>query len=283
MIGAYTLLAPFLVLLMVAGVLPFSYAIIKSLQAKGGGFAGFENFQTIVSDFRFEQSFRNVGITALWFLPLIVLAAVGLAILAHASSPRLSASMRFVFYIPGAFAGMANFVLWLYVLDPTVSPISGAWNSLGWDTLGAVVQPGHLPQILTVMLLFQGLGAWLLIIYGGLNSISEEVMEAAAIDGANAFRRAWHIQIPILRPWIGYLILMNTAYVLQLFLEPALLAQATNGKISPDWTPNQLSFTYAFGILNEQAAAAMSVILLMITLTIGMVIVTRTKLFGDPQ
>lgn len=281
--SAYLLLLPFLALLLVAGVLPAGYAIAMAFRNSAGGFAGLDNFATITSDFRFRDAFQHVLVTMGVFLPVIVVCAVGLALLCHASGPRLSTGMRFAFYIPGALAGMANFMLWLYVLDPTVSPVRGLWSSLGLGTLAEVAAPGHLPPILTAMLLFQALGSWLLIVYGGLNGISEEILEAARLDGASAWRRAIHIQIPLIRPWIGYLALMNVAYVFQLFLEPALLARATNGTISPDWSPNQLSFTYAFTVLDQNAAAAMSVILLLVTMCIGLVIVTRTNLFGDAE
>lgn len=281
--SAYLLLLPFLVLLVVAGVLPAGYAVYTAFTDPAGGFAGLDNFTRIAGDFRFTQSFVHVGLTMAVFLPVIVVAAVGLALLCHASSERLSRTMRFAFYIPGALAGMANFMLWLYILDPTVSPLRDLWRGMGLDTLAMVAQPGNLPPILTAMMLFQGLGSWLLIVYGGLNGIPPEVIEAAKIDGAGPWRRAISVQIPLIRPWIGYLALMNVAYVFQLFLEPALLARATNGTISPDWSPNQLSYTYAFTILDQHAAAAMSLILLVITLGIGLLIVTRTNLFGDAE
>ena len=77
------------------------------------------------------------------------------------------------------------------------------------------------------------------------------------------------MKLPMIRPWLGYMTLLNLAYGFQLFLEPQVLSQVTHGLISPQWTPNQLSFTYAYQILDTPAAAAMSVILLLITLGLG--------------
>jgi multiple sugar transport system permease protein len=57
----------------------------------------------------------------------------------------------------------------------------------------------------------------------------------------------------------------------------------THGLISPQWSPNQLSYTYAYQILDTPAAAAMSVILLVITLTLGLLIVLRSGLFADDK
>jgi multiple sugar transport system permease protein len=103
------------------------------------------------------------------------------------------------------------------------------------------------------------------------------------MDGAGSWRVARDIKLPLIRPWLGYMLLLNIAYGFQLFLEPSLLGEATHGLVSPTYTPNELSYTYAFQILNTQAAAAMSVILLVITLAIGLLVVTRVGLFKDAK
>jgi multiple sugar transport system permease protein len=69
---------------------------------------------------------------------------------------------------------------------------------------------------------------------------------------------------------------MNFAYGFQIFLEPQVLNEVAQGLISPQWSPNQLSYTYAYAVGNTGAAAALSIILLVITLAIAMVVVTRT-------
>ena len=89
--------------------------------------------------------------------------------------------------------------------------------------------------------------------------------------------------LPIIRPWLGYMLLLNVAYGFQLFIEPQVMSQVTHGQISPQWSPNQLSYTYAYQILDTGAAAAMSVILLMISLGLGLWIVLRSGLFADER
>jgi len=146
-----------------------------------------------------------------------------------------------------------------------------------------VAQPGHLPMILAAMLFFQGCGTWLVIVNGGLNGIPDEVIEAAVVDGAGPWAMARMIMLPIIRPWIGYMLLLNIAYGFQLFIEPQVMSQVTHGQISPQWSPNQLSYTYAYQILDTGAAAAMSVILLVISLVLGLWIVLRSGLFADER
>ncbi|HEY8912748.1 sugar ABC transporter permease [Lacisediminihabitans sp.] len=289
--GAWTLLAPYIVLLMIAGIIPIVYAIFVSLQKTPTnlepnltGFGGFDSFVTAFTDYRFTQTFINIFSVLVIWLPLMIVGIVGLALLVHASPGRFGNSMRFIYYIPGALTGVANLMLWVYLLNPTQSPIAGLWHTLGFGTIKAVVAtPGTLPIILTAMLFFQGIGTWVVIVNGGLNGIPEEIFEAASIDGANAWHLAWRIKLPLIRPWIGYAALMNLAYGFQLFLEPYLLDQVAGGALPDQYTPTQLGFWFAFSNANFPAAAAMSLVVLVITLAIGLIIVFRSGLFGEEE
>lgn len=288
--GAWMLMAPYVVLLLVAGIIPVGYAFVTALQKPptplepDPGFGGIESFRTVVGDYRFVETFLNIFATLVVWLPIMMVGIVGLALLIHASPGRFGSTMRFVYYIPGALAGIANFVLWVYLLNPSQSPIEGFWSLLGIDTIKqAVATPGHLPFILTAMMFFQGVGSWIIVVSGGLNGISEDVLEAAQLDGAGAWQLAWHVKLPIIRPWVGYAALMNLAYGFQLFLEPQLLDQVSSNALADQWTPTQLGYAFAFSNYNFPAAAAMSLILLVITLAIGLVIVFRSGLFGDEE
>ena len=289
--GAWILLTPYLVLLLIAGVIPIAYAIFVSLQQTPTnlqpdltGWGGGQAFVTAFTDFRFFQTFANIFSVLIIWLPLMIFGIIVLALLVHASPGRFGNSMRFIYYIPGALAGVANLMLWVYLLNPAQSPIGEFWHALGFDTIKAVVAtPGNLPPILTAMLFFQGVGTWIVIVNGGLNGIPDEIFEAASIDGANAWQTAWRIKLPLIRPWIGYAALMNLAYGFQLFLEPYLLDQVAGGALPDQYTPTQLGFWFAFSGSNFPAAAAMSLVILVITLAIGLIIVFRSGLFGEEE
>jgi len=288
--GAWILTAPYLVLLLIGGIIPVGYALATAFQRPStplqpnGGFGSIESFRTVVTDFRFAETFLNIFTTLLVWLPIMMIGIVGLALLVHASPGRFGSTMRFVYYIPGALAGVANLVLWVYLLNPSQSPIEGFWHVVGIDTIKqAVATPNHLPFILAAMMFFQGVGSWIIVVNGGLNGIGDEVLEAASMDGANAWQVAWHVKLPIIRPWIGYAALMNLAYGFQLFLEPQLLDQVAGNALPDQWTPTQLGYAFAFSNYNFPAAAAMSLILLVITLVIGLLIVFRSGLFGEER
>lgn len=287
--SAWILLSPYILLFLVAAAIPIGYALWISMQRAPtlvnptSGFGGFDSFVTAFTDYRFLDTFINIfTVMAVW-LPLMLLGIVSLALLVHASPGRFGGAMRFIYYIPGALSGIANFVLWVYLLHPTQSPLAPLWQGLDLTTLKQVVTTDNLPAILTAMLFFQGVGTWIVIVNGGLNGIPDEIFEAAQLDGANAWQLAWRVKLPLIRPWIGYAALMNLAYGFQLFLEPYLLRQISSGSIDNAWAPTQLGYAFAFTNRNFPAAAAMSIILLIITLAIGLIIVFRSGLFGDEK
>lgn len=286
--GAWTLLGPYLALLLIGGIIPIGYALWVSfqvsptlLQPNATGFGGLQAYVKAVTDFRFAQSFEDIFSVLIIWLPVMIVAVVGLALLVHASPGRFGSIMRFIYYIPGALGGVANLMLWVYLLNPGQSPISGFLSALGFTTIKQVVATaGDLPIILSAMLLLQGLGQWVVTVNGGLNSIPDEILEAASLDGANAWQLAWRVKLPMIRQWIGYAALLNLAYGFQLFLEPYLLNQVASGALPSEYTPTQLGYWFAFVGGDFPAAAAMSVIIVVITLAIGLIVVFRSGLFS---
>lgn len=277
--GALLLLAPYLAVMLFVGVTPTIYALEQSVVRGDGGFAGLANFTTVFQSFAFGASFLDVAELLAAWLPLMVVGVLLLALLVDATRGWFGRTAMFLYYIPGALAGMTNLILWLLLLDPTVSPANFLLRALGATSLdGILASPSTVIWVIAAMLFFQGAGSWIVIVVGGLNSIPDDVEAQARIDGCDRLKLAWFIKLPIIRPWIGYLILMNFAYGFQIFLEPQVLSTAVQGLISPQWSPNQLSYTYAYSVGNIGAAAALSVVLLAITLALGVLTVTRTGL-----
>ncbi|MCL4319601.1 MAG: sugar ABC transporter permease [Firmicutes bacterium] len=279
-LDSWLLVAPFIILLFLAGVVPAVYAVVESFTSSTtGGFAGLTNYHTVISNFSFWSSFEDVGILLLVWLPILIVGVVLLALLIDATRNWFGHLMMFIYYIPSALVGIANFMLWMLLIDPTVSPVKFLLHAIGVTTLdGILASQFRVIFVLAFMLFFEGAGSWLLIVYGGLNSIPGEVLEAARIDGCSTWNMIRYVKLPLIAPWIGYMALMNFAYGFQLVLEPQLLSIIGQGLISPQWSPNQLSYTFAYSIGNIGAAAALSIIMLLITLGIAFVIVTRTSI-----
>jgi multiple sugar transport system permease protein len=279
-LAGYLFVSGYAILLVAFGIFPTLYAVYLSLTNDRGQFAGLNQFITVVQDYRFGPAFTNILIyLVMWLVILVVLTVVVAVILRSRMKPRLSAIFRFLFYIPGALAGVSSVLVWMFMLDPGVSPISGLLNALGYSTFSEVIAPQNLPVIFVFIAFWTGAGGWIVVMYGALNNIPDEILEAARMDGAGPWKSAWFIQIPMISKWIAYMTILAFAAGTQLFIEPQLLQAASLGRLNPTWSPNQLAFVLAFQFGNFNEAAAVSIFLLVIGLVGAGILVTRSGLF----
>ena len=270
----------YVVLLLAFGIGPMLYALYLAF-TKAGAFVGLDNFVKVFGDFRFFPAVQHVSaFVAIWLVSLIVFVLL-LALVVHSVRVRwLSATSRFLFYIPGALAGSASVMLWLFMLDPSVSPVAVVLNQFGFTSFIQTVALGNLPVIFTVIAFWTGAGGWIIIMYGALNTISPDVMEAARIDGAGPVKTAWYIQIPLLRKWIAYMAIISLAAGIQLFVEPKILSLASRGVVPKDYSLNQLAYVFAFGSQADfNGSAAISILLLVVAMGLAAFFVFRGGLF----
>jgi len=277
--GAAFVLAylPFLILF---GVAPTIYALDLAFTDANGGWVGFHNFVRTYEDFRFLPAFKHILLYTVVWLGALMVFVVGLALLLHGRANRVSSAYRFLFYIPGALAGAAAVVIWLFMLDPTVSPASFLLHHvLGADIFAQSIAPGNLPYIFAMIAFWTGAGAWIVVMYGALNTIPPDLEEAARIDGAGAFTIAFRLKLPLMRKWIAYMLILSFATGTQLFVEPELVQHASFGLVPDTWSANQLAYQIAFRYADFNGAAAIAVDLLALGLVGALIIVTRSGLF----
>jgi len=277
--AAYVFVSGYIVLLVTFGVAPTLYGIWLSISNSRGQLVGLGQFTRVFSDYRFGPALTHIGAyLAFWLVTLMVL-VVGLTLMLHGRMRRASVTLRFLYYLPGALAGAASVLLWLILLDPAASPIGRMFSVLGWNSLAEVIAPDHLPLLFTVIAFWTGAGGWIVVMYGALNNIPHEVLEAARLDGANAVQTALHIQLPMIRKWVAYMLILAFATGTQLFVEPQLVSTASWGMVPDSWAPNQLAYDYAFQAGDFNGSAAVSVVLLAIGAAGAAVVVFRARLF----
>ena len=271
---------PYLPFLIVFGIAPTIYALDLAFTNAGGGWVGFHNFVRAYDDFRFVPAFKHILIYTIVWLGALMVFVVGLALLLHGRATRVSATYRFLFYIPGALAGAAAVVIWLFMLDPTVSPGSFLLRHvLGASIFAQSIAPGNLPYIFAMIAFWTGAGGWIVVMYGALNTIPPDLEEAARIDGAGPFTIAFRLKLPLIRKWIAYMLILSFATGTQLFVEPQIVQSASFGLVPDTWSANQLAYQLAFRYADFNGAAAIAVDLLAIGLIGAVIVVTRSGLF----
>ena len=275
----YLFVGGYAVLLGVVGMWPAGYAVNLALTSFAGAFNGFANFARTYQSGLLIPAFEHVGEFMVIWLTALVVIVIGLSLVMHTLARRVSAGFRFLFYVPAAFAGSASVLLWLFMLQPGLSPWDFVLSAFGSNSLGDSLGSGNLPVIYALIAFWTGAGSWILVIHGALANIPDEVLEAAQIDGAGPLQTAFRIKLPMIKKWVVYMLIVAFAGGTQLFAEPQLISEATGKLVDPLWSPNTLATYFAFQYDNFNYAAAIAVDLLVAALGCAGVLVARTGLF----
>lgn len=273
--------APYLVLLIAFGLIPAGYAIYESLTSfpiMSDSTFGIENYTTVFEDFRFWPAVKNVATFMAIWIPIMVGGALFFALLLHERISKVSSTMRLIYFLPGAVTGSAAVLLWYFMLHPKLSPFAPQLRAMGWETGNEVFTASHLAPIFALVAFTTGVGQWIVIMFGALQSIPHDVIEAARVDGAGPIQIALRIKLPMVSKYIVYMLILSFAAGLQIFVEPALFYSITNAG-SDWWALNQLGYSFAFRQGEFGQAATVSVALLVVSAIAALVFVTRSNFF----
>ena len=286
---AYLFVLPYLLVMLAFGLGPGLYALLISFADFSAGVpkyfaAGFSNYLAVFKDFRFTFTFGNIGEFLVISVPLGIAMVVILAILLQMRPGPLTTALRTLYFVSGAVTGPVLVLVAIFMLDPSISPFQALLHGMGFQLTNDVIYAGSLPVIFTLVGFFSGAGLWIAIQYGALEAIPTEVLEAATIDGANAWQQALLIKFPLIRPYIIYQFILIFAGNVQLFVEPQILGGGNNlgvgANVPAVWSPNQLAYNFAFEMGNFGAASALSLILLAIGLGAAYLIIHWTGFFN---
>ena len=277
---AYGFCAPYVVLLLAFGILPAAYAVYESFTDLREGRRGFDlsNYLSVLSDFRFWPAVGNVmTFLAIW-IPIMLVGSLLLALLLHEHVGRVSGALRLIYFLPGAVTGSAAVLLWYFMLQPDLSPFAPLLHAMGWQSTNDVFTNAHLPFIFATIAFMTGVGSWVVIMYGALQAIDVDVVEAARVDGAGPIRIAMSIKLPLIGKYIVYMLILCFAAAVQIFVEPSLFYGITQAG-SNWWSLNQLGYTFAFQQGEFGQAATVSVILLVFSAVVALIFVQRSRFF----
>lgn len=265
----WILMAPFLALFLLTMVVPIIIAIGYSfgtvrreglLGEKGvtAKFAGFDNYVAALSNMNFVESIGRMILFGIVQVTVMIIAATVLALLLESASVRFPGLFRAAYFLPYGIPGVIATILWSFLYVPGLSPIVDVlgWVGIDVDFLGPNVVLWSIANIVT----WTYTGYNMLIIIAQLKAIPGDIYEAARIDGAGAWRIAWTIQLPLIRPALLLTVIFSIIGTLQLFAEPQVLQSLSSG-ITSEYTPNLSAYAYAFQYNNIGMAAAEAVII----------------------
>ncbi len=222
---------------------------------------GFANYAQALSDPVFQRAALNTAIFVVVGVPVTLACGLAAAVALDKGISRFRAVFRLGFYTPVITSIVAVAVVWRFLLQPDSGLVNTA---LGWFGING---PDWLGSTHTALASLIAMGVWrnfgngMIIFLAGLQSVPPSLHEAAAIDGAGAWRRFWAITLPLLRPIVLFVAVTTTIGYLQFFEEPFVMTQGgpLNATISVSM------YTYQqFGFGNYGVAGAMSYLIFVV-------------------
>jgi len=265
----YILVLPLFVFVAIFFLFPFAQTVSLSLNRVAPMldrkiFVGLGNFVDLLTSSAYLHSLRISVLAVILVVGIGIPVSLGLAILANQAVPGIR-FFQVAFIWPYAMAFAVVGAIWALLSDPMIggltyliSPLIGF--ELNWmesQTLALMLVCGAIT--------WKNIGYNVIFLLAALQIIPEDIFEASALDGANAFRRFWNITIPHISSVIFFLLIMNFTYV---FFEVfGLIHVWTQG--GPGWGTNFLIYKLylnSFTDLRFGFASAQSVLLFMIVM-----------------
>jgi multiple sugar transport system permease protein len=243
------LMLPGAILLIAFMAYPFGLGIWLSLTdsmiGRAGQFIGLRNFADLLTDTIFHQTARNTFIYALVTVPFKAMLGLGLALVLNRHM-RLSSPIRAAVMMPWIVPTALSSLGWFMIFDPVFSPISWLFKHLGFisKNINFLGDPGLAIASVCWANIWRGVPFFGITILAGLQSVPQELHEAAAIDGASVWHRFRHVTIPSIK---GVCLIASLLSIIWTFADFQLIYILTKG--GPANTTHIFgTYTYQIGL-----------------------------------
>jgi putative chitobiose transport system permease protein len=229
---------------------------------------GLENFQRLLKDRVFWQTLRNTLLYLVGVVPILVIAPLGLAILVNQKLRGIH-WFRVSFYTPVIISMVVAGIAWkaIYSSNGMLNQFLknvGMEQGIPWLTSPQLA-------IWSVMLvtIWKGLGYYMVIYLAGLQSISPELYEAAAIDGSDNWRKHLDITLPLMRPYLFLVAVISSISATKVFEEVYIMTQG--GPRNSSKTVVYYVYERAFQDLDISYACTIGLVLFAVILVLSLV------------
>lgn len=275
----YLYLAPFLVPFVVFRVYPLLYGLYVSLTKATFGaarfpFIGLGNFARLAADPRFHTAALNTVVFTLEAtVPVLGLPLLLAVILNRAVAWRTL--LRSIFFFPFTLSVVTVGLIWAWMLDPVSGPFSYYLQRLDIATVPWLGDSRTAMPAIVLATVWSVTGYYLVIFLAAIQDIPPTLLEAAGLDGANAWQRFWSITFPLLRPIILFVLIIHITGAFQIF--GLVFVMTKGGPADATLTVVQYIYDQGFqGSFDLGSAAAMSWLLFV---AISIVSVVQFRIF----
>jgi multiple sugar transport system permease protein len=225
---------------------------------------GLDNYRRVVTDREFGNALKNTLTFVLLGGPLSVLASLGSAMLVSARMARWKDLFRVVYFTPVVTTLVGVAIVWKYLYHPRYGLIDAALTPLGLPAIDWLGDPHWAMPAIVLFAVWKNFGYNMLIFVAGLQSIPEDLYEAAKIDGAGGWSRFVHVTLPTLAPTFLFVGVITMIGQFQLFAEPYVMTQG--GPVRSTVSVILLMYEQGFRWWRMGYAAAIAFVLLAMVL-----------------
>jgi multiple sugar transport system permease protein len=222
-------LLPWAVIYTAFFVFPFIFSFVlgflsyNPLNVASTHFVGADNILRLARDPEFHAALRNTLLFVVGTVPVTTVLALGMAWLLRERVP-LKDVFKIAMFLPSILSMVVIALLFKLFYAP-----GGALNSLlaglGTEGHGWLTDPRTALPAIMAMDVWAAVGYYALILYAAFTSIPNDLYEAAELEGAGAWDTFRHVTFPLLKPTIGFVLVINTIRSFQVFVEVLVMTQ----------------------------------------------------------
>ena len=285
-LAGWTFAAPALLVIVVFFFLPVVAALALSVTdfdiyalADIGNlrFVAFDNYVGLLHNPLFWKTLGNTLYFVIVGVPLSIAVSLGAAVLLHSKLGRFKGFYRTAFFAPVVTTVVAVAVIWRYLFHTRYGLVNWGLSSIGIEPIDWLGDPHWAMPTIILFAVWKNFGYNMIIFLAGLQSIPEDLYEAARIDGAGAWRQFRHVTLPMLGPVLLLVGILTMSGYFQLFAEPYVMTQG--GPLES--TKSVLYLMYDEGFkwwnLGNASAVAFLLFVLMVAVTSGLLWFARRK------
>lgn len=221
----FILLLPWLLTFAVFWLYPLLYSLYLSFTkystlANTAQFIGLKNYSTILTDRTFWDALRNTMIFTFGTVPVTTTFALLLAVILHTKVKRFAGFFRAAYFMPSVTSLVVIALIFtnLYAKDGYINLLLGMLG-IPHPARGWLLEPGTALLSVMAMDVWISTGYYMVLFLAGLQTIPTDLYEAARLSGATAWQQFWRITLPLLRPTMLFVVVINTIKSFQVFVE----------------------------------------------------------------
>lgn len=240
-------------------------------------FVGLDNYREILDDPIFEIAVRNTLKYTLITVPLVVLAALGLALLMTRDLRGMHV-FRTIYYIPAVIGGVAMALVWSWVFNPDNGILNYLLGQAHLTQPNWLGSPTWAPRAV-ILLSVWNLGFPMIVLIAGLQNIPKDLYEAAVLDGANGWQKLRSITLPLLSPTLFFVLVTSLISAFQIFDVVFVISQGDGRPLRSTLMYLLYYYQNAFNYLEMGYASALVWVLFLGTMAMTLLVFKTSSLW----